>query len=57
MANYQEWSQSYFTDLTLDQHKVNNNWFRSMLTMLKPEGQLYVPVLNKSFNKLGEELL
>ena len=36
MATYQEWSQSYFDNLT-------------------PDGKLYVPCLNKSFNKLGEE--
>ena len=49
------WSQTYFTNLTLDEHIANNNWFRSMLYMLKEDGVLYVPILNKSFNKLGEE--
>ena len=49
------WSQTYFTNLTLDEHIANNNWFRSMLYMLKEDGELYVPILNKSFNKLGEE--
>ena len=49
------WSQTYFTNLTLDEHIANNNWFRSMLYMLKEDGLLYVPILNKSFNKLGEE--
>ena len=47
------WSQTYFTNLTLDEHTANNNWFRSMLYMLKEDGQLYVPILNKSFNKKG----
>ena len=56
MATYQQWSQSYFTNLTSYEHNVNNNWFTSMLTMLKDDGELYVPVLNKSFNKLGEEI-
>ena len=56
MATYQQWSESYFKDLTLYEHNVNNNWFTSMLTMLKDDGELYVPVLNKSFNKLGEEI-
>ena len=56
MATYQQWSESYFNDLTLYEHNVNNNWFKSMLTMLKDDGELYVPVLNKSFNKLGEEI-
>ena len=50
------WSQTYFTNLTLDEHIANNNWFKSMLYMLKDDGQLYVPILNKSFNKLGEQL-
>ena len=50
------WSQTYFTNLTLDQHIANNNWFRSVLSMLKDDGELYVPCLDKSFNKLGEEI-
>ena len=53
---FSNWSQTYFTNLTLDEHIANNNWFKSMLYMLKPDGQLYVPILNKSFNKLGELL-
>jgi len=56
MATYQEWSQSYFTDLTSDQHIANNNWFVSMRDKLKNDGILYVPVLDKQFNKLGEEV-
>ena len=27
-----------------------------MLSMLKDDGILYVPILNKEFNKLGEEV-
>ena len=61
------WSQSYFTNdtsrdgivsanLTSEQHNINNKWFASMLTMLKDDGVLFVPCLNKSFNKLGEEI-
>ena len=57
MATYQQWSESYFNDLTLYEHNINNNWFKSMLTMLKDDGELYVPILNKSFNKLGEEIV
>ena len=67
MATYSQWSQSYFVndtsrddivvaDLTPEQHEINNEWFKSMLSMLKDDGQLYVPFLNKSFNKLGEEI-
>ena len=55
MATYSQWSQSYFTKLTPDQHIANNEWFDNMLTMLTPGGELYVPILNKTFNKLGEE--
>ena len=56
MATYTQWSQSYFTNLTSDQHNVNNEWFKSMLNMLTDSGELYVPILNKTFNKLGEEI-
>ena len=56
MATYQQWSQSYFTNLTSEQHTVNNKWFDNMLTMLKDDGVLYVPILDKEFNRLGEEV-
>ena len=56
MATYQQWSQSYFTNLTPDQHNANNNWFKNTLSMLKDSGILYVPILDKNFNKLGEEV-
>ena len=47
------WSQTYFTNLTLDQHIANNNWLMNTLTMLKDDGILYVPVLDKQFDRLG----
>ena len=56
MANYQQWSQSYFDNLTTIEHEINNNWFTSMLSMLKEDGILYVPVLDKEFNKKGEQI-
>ena len=56
MATYQQWSQSYFTDLTSDQHNVNNQWFQSMRDRLTDSGILYVPILDKEFNKSGEEV-
>ena len=67
MATYQQWSQTYFVNdtsrddivtanLTPDQHNMNNRWFQSMLDKLTDSGQLYVPCLDKSFNKLGEEI-
>ena len=56
MANYQQWSQTYYTNLTPDQHNMNNRWFQSMRDQLTDSGQLYVPNLNKTFNRLGEEV-
>ena len=50
---FSNWSQTYFTNLTLDQHIANNKWFMNTLTMLKDDGVLFVPCLNKSFNKFG----
>ena len=35
---------------------MNNEWFNNMLSMLKDDGQLYVPFLDKSFNKQGQEI-
>ena len=55
MATYQQWSQSYFDNLTPDQHNMNNRWFQSMRDKLTSNGILYVPILDKQFNKLGEE--
>ena len=57
MATYQQWSQSYFTNLTPDQHNMNNRWFQSMRDRLTDSGVLYVPILDKEFNKLGEEIV
>ena len=56
MAYHHEWSQSYIKGLTFEEHHVNNEWFNNMLTMLKDDGELYVPMLDKSFNKSGEEV-
>ena len=56
MATYQQWSQSYFTNLTPDQHNANNRWFQSIRDKLTDSGVLYVPILDKNFNKSGEEL-
>ena len=56
MATYQQWSQSYFPDLTLEEHNAINNWFQSMRDRLTDSGILYVPILDKEFNKSGEEV-
>ena len=56
MAYHHEWSQSYIKGLTFEEHHINNEWFNSMLSKLKDDGILTVPMLDKSFNKLGEEV-
>ena len=56
MATYQQWSQSYFINLTPDQHNTNNRWFKSIRDKLTDSGVLYVPILDKNFNKSGEEV-
>ena len=67
MATYSQWSQTYFVNdtsrndivtanLTPDLHNMNNRWFQSIRDKLTDSGQLYVPNLNKTFNRLGEEL-
>ncbi len=58
MTYHHSWSQTYLKgyQLTWEEHHYNNEWFNNMLTMLKPEGQIYVPLINKSFNKQGEEV-
>ena len=50
------WSQTYFEGLTQDQHDANNHWFDGMRKMLKDTGKLFVPILDKVFNKQGEEI-
>jgi len=50
------WSKKYYTGLTNTQHKINDDWFKDMLKYLKDSGILYVPNLEKSFNKQGEEI-
>ena len=42
--------------LTFEEHHMNNEWFNNMLSRLTPTGKLYVPLIDKEFNKLGEEL-
>ena len=50
------WSKKYYKGLTKKQHKINDDWFKDMLTFLKENGILHVPNLEKSFNKNGEEV-
>ena len=52
-----QWSQKYYGDTIPDGfHEINNKWFNIMTHYLKEDGVLYVPDLNKSFNKQGEEI-
>ena len=44
------WSKKYYKGLTNTQHKINDDWFKDMLTFLKENGILHVPNLEKSFN-------
>lgn len=50
------WSQKYYKNLTPYQHNINNIWFNNILKQLKKDGFLYVPNINKSFNKQGQEI-
>ena len=58
MTYHHSWSQTYLKgyQLTWEEHHYNNEWFNNMLSMLKDDGVLYVPVLDKEFNKKGEEI-
>ena len=50
------WSKKYYTGLTNTQHNINDDWFKNVLRVLKDSGILFVPNLNKSFNKKGKEV-
>tara|TARA_B100000963_G_C22577695_1_gene649302 strand:- start:1340 stop:1549 length:210 start_codon:yes stop_codon:yes gene_type:complete len=51
-----KWSQKYYKNLNKKQHLINNIWFNNILKQLKKDGFLYVPNINKSFNKNGQEI-
>ena len=50
------WSRRYYPGLSDYQHDVNDAWFEQMLALLKPDGILGIPNLQKFFNKRGEEV-
>ena len=56
ISSKQSFSAKYFPDLNEFEQQYNDIWFNNILNMLTEKGQLYVPILNKSFNKLGEEI-
>ena len=51
-----KFSEKYYKDLNLSpyQHYVNNVWFIETLDKLKDTGKLYIPDINKTFNKYGD---
>jgi hypothetical protein len=49
------WSKKYYKGLTNKEHDANDAWFKMMRMCLKDTGTVYVPNLDKSFNKEGEE--
>ena len=51
------WSKKYYKNLTEFQHNINNIWFYNTLKQLKQNGFLYVPNINKKFNKHGQEII
>jgi len=50
------WSSKYYEGLDDFQHQYNDIWFMRMLSRLTDDGVLFIPDLNKSFNKLGQEV-
>ena len=54
MATYYKWSESYFNDLTIREHNVNNQWFNSMLNMLK---EMQLDALNFMKTWVGMKVL
>jgi len=52
----ESWSRRYYPGLSDYQHDVNDAWFEQMLALLKPDGILGIPNLQKFFNKRGEEV-
>ena len=58
-SNYMKivsWSKKYYEGLTEAQHKANDDWFKDTLKLLNNAGILFVPNLQKSFNKKGVEV-
>ena len=50
------WSEKYFSNLTSSEHKANNEWFETHSARLEENGKLFVPMLDKAFNNLGQEV-
>jgi len=51
-----QFSQIYYPHLDPYEQQYNDIWFMQMLSRLTDDGILFIPDLNKSFNKLGQEV-
>ena len=51
-----QFSQIYYPNLDPYQQQYNDIWFMRMLSRLTDDGVLFIPDLNKSFNKSGQEV-
>ena len=51
-----QFSETYYPNLNPFEQQYNDIWFMQMLSMLKDDGVLFIPDLNRTFNKLGEEV-
>ena len=51
-----KFSEKYYKDKNLSpyQHYINNVWFIETLDKLKDTGKLYIPIIDKTFNKYGD---
>ena len=47
-------SEKYYKGLTQVEHFINNMWFKDQLKLLKKDGVLIIPNINKKFNKNGD---
>ena len=43
------WSKKYYKGLTNSQHKINDNWFKNVLQVLKESGILSCTKFRKIF--------
>jgi len=56
IRNGGSWSRKYYPGLPEWQHDANDAWFESALNLLKPDGIIGIPNLQRAFNKQGEEI-
>jgi len=56
IRNGGSWSRKYYPGLPEWEHDANDAWFESALNLLKPDGIIGIPNLQRAFNKQGEEI-